>query len=155
MKVILIELGLGFVAAAFLWVLISRYASRLTAKTKTKIDDSVTPKLVGLIHFLLIACFLVFVAAVLGANVGPLVAGAGVAGLGIALALKDGILGDLVCILSIYLGRKFDIGDTIEVSGVKGVIKELTLSDLVIETVDEESVYVPLKKVTGGIIKKG
>ena len=150
----LLQLSAGAIVLIALCVLVSIYARKLSAKTKTKIDDSVTPKLVGLFHFLLAACYLVFAAGVTGVDIGPVIAGAGVAGLGVALALKDGVLGDLVCILSIYLGRKFDIGDTIKVAGVRGKIKELTLSDLVIETSDESIVYIPLRKVTSGIIEK-
>jgi small-conductance mechanosensitive channel len=61
----------------------------------------------------------------LGVEVSALVAGLGVGGLAAAFAVQN-VLGDLFAALSIYLDRPFDIGDSIQVDELAGVVDAIS-----------------------------
>lgn len=61
-----------------------------------------------------------------GVNISALVAGLGIGGVAVALALQN-ILGDLFASLSIVLDKPFAIGDTIDVNGLAGTVEHIGL----------------------------
>jgi small-conductance mechanosensitive channel len=61
-----------------------------------------------------------------GVNISALVAGLGIGGVAVALALQN-ILGDLFASLSIVLDRPFAIGDAIDVNGLSGTVEHIGL----------------------------
>jgi len=61
-----------------------------------------------------------------GVNISALVAGLGIGGVAVALALQN-ILGDLFASLSIVLDKPFAIGDTIDVNGIVGTVERIGL----------------------------
>ena len=62
----------------------------------------------------------------LGVELLPLVAGLGVAGAGIALAMQ-GLLGNLFAGLSIILTKPFRVGEYIGIVGEEGTVETITL----------------------------
>ncbi len=62
----------------------------------------------------------------LGVQLLPLIAGLGVAGAGIALAMQ-GVLSNLVAGLSIILTKPFRVGQYIQVAGVEGQVEQVSL----------------------------
>ena len=62
-----------------------------------------------------------------GFQIAPLVAGIGVIGLGIGIALQ-GVLGNLVAGLSIILTKPFRVGELIQVVGVQGEVSASSYS---------------------------
>jgi small-conductance mechanosensitive channel len=60
----------------------------------------------------------------LGINVGPLVAGLGVGGIAIALAVQT-VLGDLLASLSIALDKPFAVGDALKVDTFEGTVEQI------------------------------
>lgn len=75
----------------------------------------------------------------LGFNIGTLVAGLGVGGIAIALAVQN-ILGDLFAALSIVLDKPFIIGDTIAVDQVEGTVAHVGLKTTRLRSVNGEEV---------------
>ena len=66
-----------------------------------------------------------FLAAV-GVNLAPLLASAGVAGVAIGLAAQN-IVRDMLNGILILLEDQFNVGDTIKIAGVSGVVESMTL----------------------------
>ena len=64
--------------------------------------------------------------AVLSIDVTPWIAGLGVSGIAVALAVQN-ILGDLLAALSIVFDKPFDVGDTIGVDNITGVVEHIGL----------------------------
>ena len=62
-----------------------------------------------------------------GFQIAPLVAGIGVAGLGIGIALQ-GVLGNVVAGLSIIFTKPFRVGEYIEIAGVRGDVPRSSCS---------------------------
>jgi small conductance mechanosensitive channel len=86
-----------------------------------------------------------------GFQVAPLVAGIGVAGLGIGLALQ-GVLGNLVAGLTIIVTKPFRIGEYIEVTGVHGDVVTIELFSTTLLHPDRSRVIIPNRKLVGEIL---
>jgi small conductance mechanosensitive channel len=87
----------------------------------------------------------------LGVQLLPLVAGLGVAGAGIALAMQ-GVLGNMVAGLSIILTKPFRVGEYIQVTGVEGRVEHVSLFNTVLRHADRSAVVVPNRKIVGEIL---
>jgi small conductance mechanosensitive channel len=100
-----------------------------------------------------IGVFLViFVAALevlplLGLNLGPLLASAGVAGLAIGFGAQT-LVHDFINGFFILLENQYDIGDNIRIAGVKGMVEEMTLRRTVLRDDDGTLHTVPNSQIT-------
>jgi small conductance mechanosensitive channel len=86
-----------------------------------------------------------------GFQIAPLVAGIGVAGLGIGIALQ-GVLGNLVAGLSIIFTKPFRVGEYIEIAGVRGDVASIELFATTLLHPDRSRVIVPNRKLVGEIL---
>src|SRR5205085_7688080 len=86
-----------------------------------------------------------------GFQVAPLVAGIGVAGLGIGLAFQ-GVLSNIVAGLTIIVTKPFRIGEYIEVVGVHGDVVAIELSSTTLLHPDRSRVIIPNRKIVGEIL---
>jgi hypothetical protein len=87
----------------------------------------------------------------LGFQIAPLVAGLGVAGLGVGLAFQ-GVLSNIVAGLTIIFTKPFRVGEYIEVVGVQGEVHTIDLSATVLLHADRSRVIVPNRKIVGEIL---
>ncbi len=88
----------------------------------------------------------------LGVEVGPLLAGLGIAGFIVGFALQD-TLSNFASGLMILMYRPFDVGDAIEAAGVTGKVDQMNLVSTMILTFDNQLLILPNKQVWGGIIR--
>lgn len=95
---------------------------------------------------------LVIAAAQLGIEVGPLLAGLGIAGFVAGFALQD-TLSNFAAGLMILVYRPFDVGDLIEAGGVAGVVRAMTLVSTSVLTLDNQLLIVPNGKIWAGVIR--
>jgi small-conductance mechanosensitive channel len=77
----------------------------------------------------------------LGINVGPLIAGLGVGGIAIALAVQT-ILGDLFASLSIALDKPFVLGDTLRIDTFEGVVEQIGIKSTRLRSVTGEQIII-------------
>ncbi len=92
--------------------------------------DAASATLIGSLNFVLrfILWVLIVLLALenLGVNVTALVAGLGVGGIAVALALQN-ILGDVLASLSIAIDKPFVLGDTLQVDNFVGTVEDVGL----------------------------
>ena len=88
----------------------------------------------------------------LGIQLGPLLAGLGVAGFIIGFALQD-TLSNFASGMMILIYRPFDVGDLIEAGGVTGKVSEMSLVSTTVLTVDNQKLVVPNNKIWGDVIR--
>ena len=100
---------------------------------------------------LVLMLFLVMALENLGVQLLPLIAGLGVAGAGIALAMQ-GVLSNIVAGLTIILTKPFRVGQYIQVSGVEGRVEHISLSSTVLTHADRSMVVIPNRKIVGEIL---
>ena len=88
-----------------------------------------------------------FLAAV-GVNLAPLLASAGVAGVAIGLAAQN-IVRDMLNGILILLEDQFNLGDTVKIAGVSGVVESMTLRKTILRDGSDGTVYViPNSQIT-------
>jgi len=86
-----------------------------------------------------------------GFQIAPLVAGIGVAGLGIGFALQ-GVLGNMVAGLTIIFTKPFRVGEYIEIVGVHGDVAAIELFSTTLVHTDRSRIIVPNRKIVGEIL---
>ena len=87
----------------------------------------------------------------LGFQVAPLVAGIGVAGIGVGFALQ-GVLSNLVAGLTIIFTKPFRVGEYVEIVGVRGDVLSIDLSSTTLLHADRSRVVIPNRKIVGEIL---
>jgi small-conductance mechanosensitive channel len=75
-------------------------------------------------------------------NITALVAGLGIGGIAVALAVQN-ILGDLFASLSIVLDKPFAVGDFIVVDGLRGVVERVGIKTTRVRSLDGELLVFP------------
>ena len=87
----------------------------------------------------------------LGFQVGPLLAGLGIAGFIVGFALQDS-LANFAAGAMILVYRPFDVGDVIEAAGVSGKVSAMSLVSTTIHTFDNQTLIVPNNRIWGDVI---
>lgn len=132
---------------------VGRWLGNLTARMlgKIGIEETVRQLLVRIVRILVFALFLILALQNLGVELLPLIAGLGVAGAGVALAMQ-GVLGNLVAGLTIIFTHPFRIGEYISIVGEEGVVEEISLFNTVLSHLDRSRVVIPNRKIVGEIL---
>ncbi len=86
-----------------------------------------------------------------GFQIAPLVAGIGVAGLGVGFALQ-GVLGNVMAGLTIIFTKPFRVGEYIELLNVHGEVVAIELFSTTLVHVDRSRVVIPNRKIVGEIL---
>jgi small-conductance mechanosensitive channel len=134
-------------------LLVLRYLeSNLVKKTQSKIDDIVFDLLNKFAGVIIFAFAILLALDVLGINVMPVVAGAGVAGIAVGFAAKD-TLSNLIAGVLLIIDRPFEIGDRIEVwsapknSATWGDVIDIGLRATKIRTTDNIVIVIPNNEI--------
>jgi len=86
-----------------------------------------------------------------GFQIAPLVAGIGVAGLGVGIALQ-GVLSNVMAGLTIIFTKPFRVGEYIELVGVHGDVVAIELFSTTLLHPDRSRVVIPNRKIVGEIL---
>jgi len=139
-------------ANAFFTLVLVYMESRLTEKTETKVDDIIFDLLNRFSGVIIYAVAIVLALDILGINVMPFVAGAGVLGIAIGFAAKD-TLSNLIAGVLLIIDRPFEIGDRIEVwsapagSASWGDVIDIGLRATKIKTTDNIIIIIPNNEI--------
>ena len=141
----LIILAAGFFVARWVGGLVQR------SLEKFNLEPPVRLLLLRLVRVLVFAVFLFMALDNLGVRLLPLIAGLGVAGAGVALAMQ-GVLGNLVAGLTIIFTKPFRVGEYVSMVGVEGRVEIIELFTTVLSHPDMSKVVVPNRKIVGEIL---
>ena len=94
---------------------------------------------------------LVLAIGAIGVSLGPVLAGLGVLGIIVGLAVQDS-LGNLAAGAMILIYRPYDVDDLISVDGAEGLVKRMNLLATTIVTFDNQSVAIPNGRIWGNTI---
>lgn len=130
-----------------------RWAARALGRGMDKL--SLEPPVLGLIgrvaYLAVLALFAVMALQNLGVELLPLIAGVGIAGAGVALAMQ-GVLGNLVAGLTIIFARPFRVGDYISIVNEEGEVIDIRLFNTTLGHPDRSRVVIPNRKIVGEIL---
>jgi small conductance mechanosensitive channel len=107
--------------------------------------------LVALVYWIVLAFGLMVVLAGLGVDITPVFALVGGASFILAFAFQD-TLGNLASGLMIMINRPFDEGDYVDVGGVAGTVKSVSIVATTVTTPDNQVIVIPNKNVWGNTI---
>ena len=141
----LLMLTIGFFVARAVGRAFLRGIARLD------LDAPLRDLLARMVHIAVMLLFVLIALQNLGVELLPLIAGLGVAGAGIALALQ-GVLGNLVAVLTIILTRPFRVGEFIDIHGEEGRVESITLFSTKLSHPDRSVVVIPNRKIVGEIL---
>lgn len=122
--------------------LIADFYSVLASKTETTVDDQLIPLVKKVIKIIIVILGMLYVLSVLGVEITPLLAGASVGGLALALAAQD-TLKNFFGSITIYTDSPFDVGDWIVFDGGEGVVEEIRVRSTRIRTFHNSVISVP------------
>lgn len=134
-------------------VVVSRYAARWLGKVLQRIDlePPVRQLLIRIASVLILLIFVIMALQNLGLELLPLIAGLGIAGAGIALAMQ-GVLGNVAAGLTIIFTKPFRVSEYISVAGVDGRVVTISLFSTTLDHADRSRVVIPNRKIVGEIL---
>ena len=119
--------------------------------SRFELEPPVRELLERVVRVVLLALALMVALQNLGVELLPLVAGLGIAGAGIALAMQ-GVLGNVAAGLIIIFTKPFRVGEYVSIAGVEGEVVAISLFSTVLRHADLSSVVVPNRKISGEIL---
>jgi small conductance mechanosensitive channel len=153
---LLVEFGpnaLSALVVLIIGVFVSRAIARAIerATARIEIEPPLRLLLLRLVRLAVMAIFAIMALQNLGVELLPLIAGLGVAGAGIALALQ-GVLGNAVAGLTIIITRPFRVGEYIDIHNEEGRVEAITLFSTKLSHPDRSVVIIPNRKIVGEIL---
>jgi small conductance mechanosensitive channel len=118
---------------------------------KQQMEPPVKTLLVRTVRLVIMIGVLVVALDNAGFPVTTVIAGIGVAGVGVGLALQ-GVLGNLVAGLTIIFTKPFRVGEYVELAGVYGQVRTIELFSTVLTHPDMSTVVIPNRKIIGEIL---
>jgi small conductance mechanosensitive channel len=156
----LIEQGIKFGPKLFTAVLIlvaghyaGRWAGGMLDKIlkKMELDITIRQLLMRIVRGLVLGMFLIMALQNLGIDLLPLIAGLGMAGAGIALAMQ-GVLSNLAAGLTIIFTRPYRVNEYISIANVEGMVEDISLFSTTLSHSDLSLVVIPNRKIAGEIL---
>jgi small-conductance mechanosensitive channel len=142
----------AFPAKDFIKLAIGYLQRQMAHKTENIVDDIVFDLLSKLAGAILFITAIIIALDMLGVNIMPFVAGAGVAGVAIGFAAKD-TLSNLIAGILLIVDRPFEVGDRIEVwsapagSATWGDVIDIGLRATKIRTTDNIIIVIPNNEI--------
>ncbi|HJT22896.1 MAG TPA: mechanosensitive ion channel family protein [Nitrospira sp.] len=134
-------------------ILTARWVGNFTQRQldRQTLEPPVRLLLVRIVKIVVLLFGAVIALDALGVPIAPLVAGIGVAGVGIGLALQ-GVLSNVMAGLSIIFTKPFRVGEHISVLGVHGDVALIDIFSTTLMQPDRSRVVIPNRKIIGEIL---
>jgi small conductance mechanosensitive channel len=131
----------------------SQWAGTLADRglAKFRLELPVRHLLVRVVRIFVVGLFTIMALQNLGVELLPLIAGLGVAGAGVALAMQ-GVLGNMVAGLTVIFTKPFGVGEYISIAGEEGQVEKVGLFTTVLSHPDLSLVIIPNRKIVGEIL---
>lgn len=135
----------GYVCGRWVGGIVARMLHRL------QLEPPIRMLLIRTVRLLVFGLFAIVALQNLGVELLPLIAGLGVAGAGVALAMQ-GVLGNAAAGLTIIFTRPFRVGDYISIAQEEGEVLEISIFNTVLGHADLSRIVIPNRKIAGEIL---
>jgi len=143
--VALIILAAGFFVGRWVGRMIEQMLEKL------HLEIPVRQLLGRIVRVLVVGLFAIMALQNLGVELLPLIAGIGIAGAGIALAMQ-GVLSNVAAGLTIIFTRPFRVGEYVSMVGEEGQVAQIGLFNSTLTHPDLSRVVIPNRKIVGEIL---
>jgi small conductance mechanosensitive channel len=143
-----VALGIFIVGA-----MVSRWAGNFAQRSleRQTLEPPVRLLLVRIVKIVVMLFTAMVALQTLGVPIAPLLAGVGVAGVGIGLALQ-GVLSNVMAGLSIIFSKPYKVGEHISLLGVHGDVVVIDIFTTTLMHSDRSRVIIPNRKIVGEIL---
>lgn len=144
---------IGALIILFAGGLTARWLARTMEQwlTKKQVEPPIRMLASRVIFLLVFGLSVVLALEKCGVPIAPMVAGIGVAGVGIGLATQH-VLSNLVAGLTIIFTKPFRVGEYIEMAGVSGQVANVAIFNTTLLHPDQSRVVIPNRKIVGEIL---
>lgn len=143
----------GYIVYFILDLIIARGWKKFSIKTKSRIDESLSSLFHNMLRISWLVMAFLYLLNLWGVQIGPFLAGLGIAGLAVALALQP-VLSNIFSGISMILDKTIKVGDLVYLdANTKGKIKKIGVRSTKIQTFDNELIIVPNNKLAEGLIQ--
>lgn len=141
----------AWIASVFSYNLIRTYGTVVAAKTETDLDDRLMPILEIAARYLIWFVAFLLILADFKIDITPLLAGAGIGALALALAAQD-IIGNFFSGAIIAMDKPFKIGDRVKIDTFFGDVMSIGPRSTRLKSLDNQIVTFPNSKVTSSVV---
>lgn len=130
-----------------------RWAGRATIRllARFQLEPPVRQLVERLVRLFVLALFGIVALQNLGVELLPLIAGLGIAGAGVALAMQ-GVLSNIAAGLTIIFTRPYRVGDYISIAKEEGEVLDISLFNTILGHPDLSRVVIPNRRIVGEIL---
>jgi small conductance mechanosensitive channel len=134
-------------------VIAARWAGNLAQQSleRQALEPPIRLLLVRIVKIVVLLFTTIIALEALGVPIAPLVAGIGVAGVGIGLALQ-GVLSNVMAGLSIIFTKPYKVGEHISLLGVHGDVVTIDIFSTILIHPDHSRIVIPNRKIVGEIL---
>jgi small conductance mechanosensitive channel len=145
--------AVGAIACFVAGLLLAGWIGKLVTRglNRREMEPPIRMLIIRFVKLVVLLVALLMAIQQLGFQLLPLIAGLGVAGVGVGLAMQ-GVLSNLVAGLTIIFVKKFRVGEFIEINGVHGQVDVIELFSTTLVHADRSRVIIPNRKIVGEII---
>ncbi len=147
---------LFFFAILFVFRILSRVAGRLVERSisssRLQLSQLLQNMFISMMSKGVMVIGILVALSQLGIQIGPMLAGLGIAGFIVGFALQD-TLSNFAAGMMILVYRPFDVDDVIEAGTVMGKVSAMSLVSTTILTFDNQTLVVPNNKIWGDVIR--
>lgn len=140
----------AWIASSFFQNFIRTYGAAIAERTDNDLNR-IVPILLMIVRYVIWFVTFLLLLADFQVDITPLLAGAGIAGIALALAAQD-IIGNFFGGVIIAIDKPFRIGDRIRVDTYFGDVMNIGARSTRIKTMDHQIVTVPNSKITSNVI---
>jgi small-conductance mechanosensitive channel len=141
-----------WIIASFIDGLLRTYGTALAEQTETDLDDRIIEILQKIAKYLIWFTGLLYVLTIFNINITPLIAGAGIFGIAIALAAQD-LFSNFFGGAVIITDQPFKIGDRVLINDILGDVTHIGPRSTRIITLDNDIVTIPNNKITTSVVR--
>jgi len=141
----------AWITSVFFYNLIRTYGTLVAEKTGTDLDDRLLPILEMAARYLIWFVAFLLILANFRIDITPLLAGAGIGALALALAAQD-ILSNFFGGAIIAMDKPFRIGDRVKIDTFSGDVMSIGPRSTRIKSLDNQIVTFPNSKVTSSVV---
>lgn len=141
----------AWILSTFLHSIIHIYGRAIAEQSETDLDDRLVDLFELVIRYIIWFAAIMAILKVFNIDVTPLLAGAGIAGIAIALAAQD-FISNFFGGAIITVDKPFKVGDRIKVEDYYGDVISVGTRSTRIKTLDYQIVTIPNNKLTSNII---
>jgi len=118
----------------------------LNGEARRKRIETLVSVLTGTFRFSILIFAFIMILSELGLNIAPMLAGIGMLGLAVGMAAKS-VISDFIAGIFILLEDQYHVGDKVQIAGLDGVVKNLTLRRTILRGEDGKMHSVPNSQI--------